>query len=338
MSGLTLDWTEAEAQLLQASWNRVERRAADPCKITELEERARKLFQEEAVPIEEARAGLLERGLIAEDQEGISLSAEGIEVTRILVRDRMRAGFEKGLVRSFESAANQELCRRIYDNDQYQLNMVDSEQWEKLQEVLSLGPDDHLVDLGCALGAISESLSDRFGCRVTGVDFARPAIAAARERTRDKAHRLHFEVGDLNELQLPAQSFDAAISVDTLYFVHELDRVVEDIVGLVRPGGCVTVFWSQQRPEDGDPGLLAPGSTAVAVALDACGIPWQSWEFTSQAQELWTRTMVSLDALEADFEAEGNTDLWDSRRKEAVAMGKAYRAERVRRYLYLGRV
>jgi ubiquinone/menaquinone biosynthesis C-methylase UbiE len=333
-----LDWTEAERQLLVVSWNRVDRRPFEPRSIHEIETMAKRWFVEEFVPIEPALAGLLERRLLEQSEEGISLSPAGIEVSKGLVRDRMRTSFEKGLVRSFESAANQELCRRIYGNDQYQLNMVDTEQWEKLQEVLSPSSEDHLVDLGCALGAISESLSDRFGCRVTGVDFARPAIAAARKRTRDKSHRLHFEVGDLNELELPAQSYDLALSVDTLYFVQDLERVVRDIVGLVRPGGKLAVFWTQHRPQDGDSESLEPGATAVAQALDACQIPWRHWEYTLQAQDLWIQTVEVLDSLEEAYAEEGNADLWDSRRNEAATMRKAYEAGRVRRYLYLATI
>ncbi len=87
---------------------------------------------------------------------------------------------------------------------------------EDLLARFELKPGDHLLDLGCGAGVIAEYISDQTGARVTGLDYATPAVTAANERTADKRSALTFLQGDMNALDLPAQSFDAAISLDTL--------------------------------------------------------------------------------------------------------------------------
>ncbi|MDP6934330.1 MAG: class I SAM-dependent methyltransferase, partial [Myxococcota bacterium] len=282
-----MTWTEAERQLLVAGWNRAQRRRHDPEPLEAIQARANRLFTDDVVDLAQAVPGLLEQGLLVQDEDRIGLGDPASDIVPGLLHEHLRQSFEMGLVRLFQSQANAELSRRVYGTDLQHLNMVDHAQMEHLLDELALKPGEQVVDLGCATGAIAERLSDDHGVQVTGLDFARPAIAEARRRTAHKADRLSFVVGDLNALDLPAHSFDVALSVDTLYFVTELESVVGTILGLVRPGGRLAIFWSQNRTEDQPESELEPGHTAVARALDHHGARWHHTEFTEQGEGLW---------------------------------------------------
>ncbi|MBE9556977.1 MAG: class I SAM-dependent methyltransferase [Proteobacteria bacterium] len=82
---------------------------------------------------------------------------------------------------------------------------------------LDLQAGDRVLDIGCGGGVISQYISDQTGANVTGLDYAASAIALATERTAAKGSRLTFVEGDISALDYPAHSFDAVVSLDTLY-------------------------------------------------------------------------------------------------------------------------
>ncbi len=316
-------------------WNVQQRCARPPTAPQRLQEIANKMFGEEAVALDEAVMGLQQQDLLLSQADGLSLGLPGETIASKLHNEHFRVGFEAGLVRLFESKAHAEASRRINGTGLQQLNMVDGVQLEHLCAQLALAPGERVVDLGCATGLISEYLSDRYDVHVTGMDFARPAIAEARARTDHKSERLAFLVGDLNNIELKPGLFDVAISVDTLYFVTSLEQVVREIFQLVRPGGRVGIFWSQKREPEQPPATLEADRTEVARSIHAQGLTWQVREFTREARMLWERTVSIYDELKADFEAEGCLDLWKDLYNEAVETRKAHERQQIRRYFYL---
>ncbi|MDJ0826117.1 MAG: bifunctional 2-polyprenyl-6-hydroxyphenol methylase/3-demethylubiquinol 3-O-methyltransferase UbiG [Rhodobacter sp.] len=91
-----------------------------------------------------------------------------------------------------------------------------------------------VLDLGCAGGFMAEALDDR-GARVTGIDPAAEAIAAARAHAGDRAIR--YDVGVGEALPYAEASFDAVVCVDVLEHVEDLTRVVAEVYRVLKPGG-----------------------------------------------------------------------------------------------------
>lgn len=193
-------------------------------------------------------------------------------------------------------------------------------------------------DLGCGVGRIAEYVSDVTGASVIGLDFAGPAIRRAQERTRDKAGRLTFVIGSLNRLDFPAASFDTIIALDTLYFATDLPRTLERLKILLRTGGQMGIFWSQMVPGGEDTEQLQPDKTKLAQALSGLGMTFRTHDFSVEEKSLWRRALTMLDDLKAEFEAEGNTRLYEERLAETRRVLEAVESERVSRYLYHVRV
>lgn len=93
-----------------------------------------------------------------------------------------------------------------------------------------------VLDLGCAGGFMAEALHDR-GARVTGIDPAAEAVAAARAHAAATARAVAYDVGVGEALPYGDAAFDAVVCVDLLEHVRDLDRVLAETARVLRPGG-----------------------------------------------------------------------------------------------------
>ena len=96
--------------------------------------------------------------------------------------------------------------------------------------------DKDVLDLGCAGGFMAEALHRR-GARVTGIDPAAQAIAAARAHAAQAGFDIRYEVGKGEALPHADASFDAVVCVDVLEHVQDLSRVLAETARVLRPGG-----------------------------------------------------------------------------------------------------
>ncbi|AHM05851.1 3-demethylubiquinone-9 3-methyltransferase [Roseibacterium elongatum DSM 19469] len=93
-----------------------------------------------------------------------------------------------------------------------------------------------VLDLGCAGGFMAEALDAR-GAKVTGIDPAEGAIAAARAHADATGRAIAYDVGVGEALPYGDQSFDAVVCVDVLEHVADLNRVMAEVARVLRPGG-----------------------------------------------------------------------------------------------------
>ncbi len=132
-------------------------------------------------------------------------------------------------------------------------------------EVAGIGPGDRVLDVCCGTGASALPAAEVVGPSgaVIGVDFAEKLL----DLGRDKAKRqgldwLSFQQGDLTNLDLPPDSFEAVICVFGIFFVPDMSGALAGLWRLVKPGGKVAItVWG--------PRVLEPGSTAFWEAVDA---------------------------------------------------------------------
>jgi arsenite methyltransferase len=101
------------------------------------------------------------------------------------------------------------------------------------------------ADIGFGGGVGLRSLLDGVGAdgHVHGVEVSDTMLAVARRRFVEDvaAGRLSLHAGDLVDLPLESGSLDAAITVNTVYFVQNLERAFAEIARALRPNGRVVV-------------------------------------------------------------------------------------------------
>ena len=237
------------------------------------------------------------------------------------------------------SAAHTRHCERVYGEDLCQEGQMDMAELRMMLDCLDLRSGDAVLDLGCGAGVISECISDQTGAVVTGIDYAKSAIAAAAARTEEKRPRLAFRQGDLSALDLPSGSFDAAIMIDSIYWVSDTEDTLSTIIGSLRPGGQLAIVIAQDLRDGSIREALDVGKTDVALALSRLGLEYESHDLTESFKSFWPRIKESVVALREEFEAEGNGFICDSLEREADEQYlPALRDDAVRRYLYHVRV
>jgi 2-polyprenyl-6-hydroxyphenyl methylase/3-demethylubiquinone-9 3-methyltransferase len=104
-----------------------------------------------------------------------------------------------------------------------------------------------VLDLGCAGGFMAEALAQR-GAQVTGIDPAADAIAAARAHARAQDLRIGYDVGVGEALPYDTASFDAVVCVDVLEHVADLNKVLAEVVHVLRPGGLFLFDTINRNP------------------------------------------------------------------------------------------
>ena len=95
-----------------------------------------------------------------------------------------------------------------------------------------------ILDIGCGAGLLSEPLS-RLGARVTGLDPAPAAIAAARAHAEATGAELSYRVGAVEELAAEGAKFDAVLAMEVVEHVADVPAFVATAASLVAPGGIL---------------------------------------------------------------------------------------------------
>ena len=104
-----------------------------------------------------------------------------------------------------------------------------------------------VLDLGCAGGFMAEELARR-GALVTGIDPAAQAIAAARAHAQDERLDIRYDVGVGEALPYADHAFDAVVCVDVLEHVADLQRVMEEVFRVLKPGGAFLFDTINRNP------------------------------------------------------------------------------------------
>jgi SAM-dependent methyltransferase len=101
----------------------------------------------------------------------------------------------------------------------------------------------HIVDLGCGVGASLCYLAERLPIRGTGITLSPAQAARARQRVREAGleGRVSCLEGDYGDLPPVVPSADLAFAIES--FVHAPDpaRFFAECARLVRPGGALAI-------------------------------------------------------------------------------------------------
>ncbi len=101
-------------------------------------------------------------------------------------------------------------------------------------------PGERILDLGCGTGNFSLKLAAA-GAVVTGVDLSEEMLRVAEKRANQEQRTIDFLRGAGESLPFESESFDGVITMATLEFVDDPERVLGEMLRVTRPGGRVVV-------------------------------------------------------------------------------------------------
>lgn len=116
-----------------------------------------------------------------------------------------------------------------------------------------LPPGSRVLDVGCGIGGSARILARDYGFEVLGISISPAQIARARELTPTDLPGCRFAVMDALALDLPdggpEGGFDAVWSVEAGPHMPDKQRYADEMLRVLRPGGCLAVAdWNRRDP------------------------------------------------------------------------------------------
>jgi ubiquinone/menaquinone biosynthesis C-methylase UbiE len=132
---------------------------------------------------------------------------------------------------------------------------------------LELVANVHILELGCATGALTEYMASR-GYEATGIDASDTMISAA---LSGEGRRARYQTGDAKSLGIADASFDAVISASLLNIISEPEKVMHEMKRVCKPGGLVSILVPKQGFSDAQhveltKSIRATGFSAAALS------------------------------------------------------------------------
>jgi ubiquinone/menaquinone biosynthesis C-methylase UbiE len=124
---------------------------------------------------------------------------------------------------------------------------------QRTATLAQLQPGDRVLDVGCGTGTLAIEAQRRVGSagRVIGVDPGSEQIARARAKAARRDLPIAFQVGVIEQLAFPDQTFDVVLST---LMMHHLPKNLKalglaEIVRVLKPGGRLVVADFTRKQE-----------------------------------------------------------------------------------------
>jgi SAM-dependent methyltransferase len=135
-------------------------------------------------------------------------------------------------------------------------NLATRGKWQALRQMTAdlaqLQPGERVLDVGCGTGTLALLAKQRVGAtgHVSGIDPSAQMIARARRKAARRGLALDFQVGVIERLAFPDQSFDVVLSS---FMMHQLPNDLKrqgltEVARVLRPGGRLLIV-DTKRPE-----------------------------------------------------------------------------------------
>ncbi len=123
---------------------------------------------------------------------------------------------------------------------------------QKTLDLAQLQPGETVLDVGCGTGTLAMEARRRVGAtgRVSGIDPGPQQIARARSKAERASLSIDFQVGVIEQLAFPDQSFDVVLSTMMMHHLpDDLKRQgLSEIARVLKPGERL-VIADFKRPE-----------------------------------------------------------------------------------------
>ncbi|MGV2122238.1 class I SAM-dependent methyltransferase [Agrobacterium vitis] len=163
----------------------------------------------------------------------------------------------------------------LYTQPHQSLGEAQAAKYQRIVEQLALGPDDHVLEIGCGWGGFAEHAIRASGCRVTGLTLSTEQAAYARQRmqTAGYAERCDIRLEDYRDVQ---GRFTKIVSIEMFEAVGEENWPVyfNRVRDLLVDGGKAVVqvitldegrFEQYQREADFIQTYIFPGGMLPSV-------------------------------------------------------------------------
>ena len=120
--------------------------------------------------------------------------------------------------------------------------------FKAILEVLALGPDDYLIEIGCGGGAFLEEAL-RSGCRAAAIDHSLEMVNVARDVNRVSIgeNRLEIRQGKADCLPYPDGIYTCGVMTGVLGFIPDALKAFSEVRRVLADGGRFVVFTGSKE-------------------------------------------------------------------------------------------
>lgn len=198
---------------------------------------------------------------------------------------------------------------------------------QKTVDLMALTPGECVLDVGCGTGASALPAAEAVGRagQVIGIDVAENMLTRARAKARDRGlGNITFDLADMTDCGRAGSTFDAVISVFSIFFVPDLETQVAELWRLVRPGGRLGItVWG---PDAFEPGATIFSQEVRRIRPDMPALK-RPWERLTEPEALRALMRDSGTADPVLTTTEHRPALRQSEDWWTIAMGSGFRAE-----------
>ena len=126
----------------------------------------------------------------------------------------------------------------LFRDSQQTLREAQNEKYRALVASADIGPNDHVLEIGCGWGGFAEFVAREVGCKVTGITISNEQLAFAKNRIamaglRDKVDFKFCDYRDLTE------KYDRIVSIEMFEAVGESywPTYFDQVHACLKPGG-----------------------------------------------------------------------------------------------------
>lgn len=126
----------------------------------------------------------------------------------------------------------------LFRDSQQTLRDAQTEKYRALAASTNIGPDDHVLEIGCGWGGFAEFAAREIGCKVTGITISIEQLVFARNRIAmaGLSDKVDFRFCDYRDLE---ERFDRIVSIEMFEAVGEgyWPTYFEQVHNCLKPGG-----------------------------------------------------------------------------------------------------
>jgi len=142
----------------------------------------------------------------------------------------------------FASAAEAAVRQHAFGEDIGQSSWLTAAEWLRFADLLQVGRQSHVLEVGSGSGGPAVYLAVARGCRVTGIDVNEHGVRNAERLAASQgvSDRVTFQLADASRpLPFPAATFHAVVSNDAMCHIPNRLDVLGECRRVLRPRGRV---------------------------------------------------------------------------------------------------
>lgn len=130
---------------------------------------------------------------------------------------------------------NETFFKNYSQMDRSKKGLAAAGEWPSLEKLLPDFQGKEVLDLGCGYGWHCIYAAEHGAKAVLGIDLSKKMLAVAKEKTTFP--NVHYQLGAIEEVDFPENSFDIVISSLALHYIEDFEGTIKKIHHYLKPDG-----------------------------------------------------------------------------------------------------